>query len=348
MGGVKKFKELKLSRQKNELARFKVISGVDYGSVYAIFVQRCSIGRGEGCDIMLSDLKASRIHAELLASPKGWSVRDFGSANGIWVNGAQAHQSELRTGDVLVVGDTVLEFFGADANDAMLELPPKSAEQVVANQKALERKNVRIKALTTVGGLPKKGPRPEERPWASPALPASGQSTGLNRRMILWGVVGSFAFYTFFMMDESQPTKKTVQNKVTGTTVVTRAPAGSVVKQISNEVKKSAEQFFRAGFREYREMNFLRAKTRFETVLQIDPSHQLARIYLENCNQAIKEEVQFHLDQGRKAREAGRLEAARGHFEAILRLLFRDQKDPTYEEALDQLKQIEDSMQTRQ
>ena len=87
-------------------------------------------------------------------------------------------------------------------------------------------------------------------------------------------------------------------------------------------VNHSAEMFLKSGFREFREKNYLRARTQFETVLQIDPSNTLAQRYLKNCSQGIDYEVKFELDRGKKAYESGALKQARLHYEAVLRLLF--------------------------
>jgi tetratricopeptide (TPR) repeat protein len=95
--------------------------------------------------------------------------------------------------------------------------------------------------------------------------------------------------------------------------------------------------FLKSGFREYREKNYLRARIQFETVLQIDPSNSLAQRYLQNCNQAIDNEVKFELDRGKKSYESGALKQARLHYEAVLRLLNRDQSNPAFVEARDQL-----------
>lgn len=104
---------------------------------------------------------------------------------------------------------------------------------------------------------------------------------------------------------------------------------------------KTAEIFFRSGFREYRERNYLRAKSNFETVLQIAPGHSLARLYLDHCEQEIKSEVKYHLDIGKRSLDSGKIKKARGHFEAVLRLLFRDPQNAQYLEAKEQLEAIE-------
>ncbi len=87
MGAAMRFKQASVPRQPGEKARMQVVRGADFGSVFVITGGRAVIGRGEDCDIVISDLKASRQHLEVLLAQNGWYVRDMGSANGIRING---------------------------------------------------------------------------------------------------------------------------------------------------------------------------------------------------------------------------------------------------------------------
>src|SRR5690606_9987602 len=110
------------------------------------------------------------------------------------------------------------------------------------------------------------------------------------------------------------------------------------------EVAKTTEMLFRLGFREYREKNYLRAKSNFETVLQVDPGHRLARLYLDNCNQEIDREIKSHIEEGKRDFAAGKLRSAKGHFEQTMRLLHYDQSNPAYKEAQDQLAKLNEEL----
>jgi pSer/pThr/pTyr-binding forkhead associated (FHA) protein len=67
-------------RQNGEKARLRVLKGPDQGTVFALTADRASIGRGEEGDVVLTDLRASRLHAEIARAALGWSARDLGSA----------------------------------------------------------------------------------------------------------------------------------------------------------------------------------------------------------------------------------------------------------------------------
>jgi len=66
----------------------------------------------------------------------------------------------------------------------------------------------------------------------------------------------------------------------------------------------------------------------------------LARLYLQNSNKAINEEITFHLQKGRENRRAGKLKQAKIHYESILRLLHYEKSQKEYDEAQNQLNEI--------
>lgn len=68
-----------------------------------------AIGRDPGCDLVLNDAKCSRRHAVVEEGPEGLTVRDCGSANGIFVNGTRLERSPLKPGDTIRIGDVRLK-----------------------------------------------------------------------------------------------------------------------------------------------------------------------------------------------------------------------------------------------
>lgn len=67
-----------------------------------------TIGRDPSSDLVLNDPKCSRRHAVIESSADGITVRDSGSANGIFVNGRKSERSRLREGDAIKLGDVVV------------------------------------------------------------------------------------------------------------------------------------------------------------------------------------------------------------------------------------------------
>ena len=72
--------------------------------------QALHIGRGLAADLRLDDNSVSRRHAIIVPRPRGARILDDRSSNGTFVNGRRVQQSELRNGDVIVLGRAVLRY----------------------------------------------------------------------------------------------------------------------------------------------------------------------------------------------------------------------------------------------
>jgi predicted component of type VI protein secretion system len=72
--------------------------------------ERILIGRGDHCQIQLSDEKVSWDHLELTLHGSTLIAADLGSRNGTVLNGRPlGHPTRLQRGDTLVVGSTQIE-----------------------------------------------------------------------------------------------------------------------------------------------------------------------------------------------------------------------------------------------
>ena len=66
---------------------------------------RFTIGRTRDCDLCLSDLSVSRLHAELVRDGEGWLLGDLGSHNGTRLNGWLVRETvPVRGGDRVQFG----------------------------------------------------------------------------------------------------------------------------------------------------------------------------------------------------------------------------------------------------
>lgn len=68
------------------------------------------IGRVAGCDLVITDSKASRRHAKVHLAGSVAEVEDLESANGTLLNGKPVQRRVLRSGDVITIGTTQLRF----------------------------------------------------------------------------------------------------------------------------------------------------------------------------------------------------------------------------------------------
>ncbi len=88
-----------------------VRSGPQAGDRFVLSASVTQLGRHPDSDISLDDITVSRRHAEVVASPDGYRVRDAGSLNGTYVNGERVDSAPLVHGDELQVGKFRLIFF---------------------------------------------------------------------------------------------------------------------------------------------------------------------------------------------------------------------------------------------
>jgi diguanylate cyclase (GGDEF)-like protein len=89
-------------------------SEVDFGRHFVLEREEATIGRGDGCDIVVRDAKASKAHcavAVLLGSRgvERIEIRDLETTNGTFVNNERVSRATLMAGDKVRVGDTVLQ-----------------------------------------------------------------------------------------------------------------------------------------------------------------------------------------------------------------------------------------------
>ena len=74
------------------------------------------VGRSRTCGLALPGADASRRHAEILGTGKGFRLRDLGSTNGTFVNGERVEEVELRPGDRIQIGGSTITFCRVEAN----------------------------------------------------------------------------------------------------------------------------------------------------------------------------------------------------------------------------------------
>ena len=104
-------------RAAQPVAKVAVLQGPDAGQRIPCPRGNITIGRGNGCDLVLSDTLVSRRHVRLFLAPGSAEILDLGSANGITLNDEPVTRGSWLPGDRLRIGDTVLgiEFVGAPA-----------------------------------------------------------------------------------------------------------------------------------------------------------------------------------------------------------------------------------------
>jgi len=88
----------------------RVLDGADRGHSYQDLELPITVGREEGNDIQLNDERISRFHAKIQLDHDRMVLTDLGSTNGTKVNGEDIQLRNLRFGDLISVGRSVLLF----------------------------------------------------------------------------------------------------------------------------------------------------------------------------------------------------------------------------------------------
>lgn len=92
------------------MIELKVLKGGQKGTVFKLKEESFSIGRALANEVILYDDKVSSRHANIIRANGRTLVRDLGSTNGTLLNDEPVESAELKPGDILQMGDTVMSF----------------------------------------------------------------------------------------------------------------------------------------------------------------------------------------------------------------------------------------------
>lgn len=86
-----------------------------FGKRYVLGDEPLTVGRGQENRIVLDNDSVSRRHCRIEKRNSSWHVVDLDSTNGTYVNDAQVTEYQLRRGDQVKIGDTIVKFLsGSD------------------------------------------------------------------------------------------------------------------------------------------------------------------------------------------------------------------------------------------
>lgn len=95
------------------------LAGEHVGRRIMLADDRITLGRSPEATILLLDTHVSRLHIAIDYDPErgNYSIRDLGSSNGTFLNGARISEAELKDSDKILLGNTMLRFGWSDAFD---------------------------------------------------------------------------------------------------------------------------------------------------------------------------------------------------------------------------------------
>ena len=155
------------------------IGGPLKGTAFSLPAGEVSIGRDSSNQLWAPDPALSRRHCLVVASDEQVSIRDLGSRNGTLVNGVPVEQQQMRHGDQIYIGDSVLLFLlDADgdhiarnpvefqdtaaidgsplllrAEDSLYLQPEKIVASLPASARRARDLNSLLKIATGIGGI---------------------------------------------------------------------------------------------------------------------------------------------------------------------------------------------------
>src|SRR5215468_1702904 len=93
----------------------RFISGKYQGGEFPLRPNReIIIGRSSDLDMVLVEDMVSRKHAKITTDDKNVTIQDLGSTNGTFVNGEKVRKVELKDGDRILIGTSIIKLVFVD------------------------------------------------------------------------------------------------------------------------------------------------------------------------------------------------------------------------------------------
>ncbi len=123
--------------------RLVVLSGPETGKVVDVTKSPFLVGKGEECDLVLTEPTVSRNHFQIESDSGAFVIRDLGSTNGSWIDQFRIKEAWLRPGTVLKAGQAQLRF---EPVFKPLDIEPASTERFAT----LVGRSVRMRQIFTL------------------------------------------------------------------------------------------------------------------------------------------------------------------------------------------------------
>ncbi len=116
----------------------RFISGKYQGGEFPLRPNReIVVGRSSDLDMVLVEDMVSRKHAKIVTDEKGVSIQDMGSTNGTFVNGEKIRKVDLKDGDRILIGTSIIKLVAVtgESVEALSEKEARSKMQVTASHR---------------------------------------------------------------------------------------------------------------------------------------------------------------------------------------------------------------------
>jgi pSer/pThr/pTyr-binding forkhead associated (FHA) protein len=126
-------------RGETPLWALRFISGKYQGGEFPLRPHReIIIGRSSDLDMVLVEDMVSRKHAKITTDDAVVTIQDLGSTNGTFVNGEKVRKAELKDGDRILIGTSIIKMVyveGDATNNNLSETEARSKMAVAANKR---------------------------------------------------------------------------------------------------------------------------------------------------------------------------------------------------------------------
>jgi pSer/pThr/pTyr-binding forkhead associated (FHA) protein len=120
----------------------RFISGKYQGGEFPLRPHReIEIGRSSELDMVLVEDMVSRKHAKIITDDKTVTIQDLGSTNGTFVNGEKVRSCEIRDGDRILIGTSIIKLvaMAGELSTSMTENEARSRLAVAANKRPVTK-----------------------------------------------------------------------------------------------------------------------------------------------------------------------------------------------------------------
>ena len=120
----------------------RFISGKYQGGEFPLRPHReIVIGRSSELDMVLVEDMVSRKHAKIITDDKTVTIEDLGSTNGTFVNGEKVRTSEIKDGDRILIGTSIIKLvtMAGEHSTSLTENEARSRLAVAANKRPVTK-----------------------------------------------------------------------------------------------------------------------------------------------------------------------------------------------------------------
>lgn len=335
-------------------AKLMLPAGVANVTEFEVDKDEISIGRGQDCDIVLDDKKASRKHAVIRRTGVTFSVKDLGSANGTFLNGAKIEEKELTGDDILKIGSVEFRFLALSADYAAKQnnFMPVQEEAIPdfqmglsdAGQAASPDEVAVSSSAIHESGAP-------NGYYSAPAAPIPGMASipgmaGLPakksslfqkyralppRRKAIWtAVIIAGVFFLLFDEPEKAPPKKPA-------TIVKKGEKPSpTFDSLTPEQKKFVESQHALAFDYYKNRDYDKALFEIQKIFTLIPDYKDSR-EIERYAKEGKRKLEALEEEKRKKEEEEKLKLRIADLVGQTKMLMDQKKYPEAKEMLPQI-----------